>query len=671
MLEYAKNGETLPLDFDQYYIQEEWNGWEDTLHLSIPVKHPQRPDLVERLQLTDRDGGQVYVITSVDEGVNTADITAALDLDELRADMLLSYSNGSDTASGTIHKVLPANWSLIDYSSLTTRRTIEFDGATPLDIIKQCVNTYKGLAIRFNRKTRQVLLYHPATNEPSGVYYTDELNLTERPQFKGSATDFYTRLYPVGADGLTISGVNRGKAYVECHDYTDAVICRYWKDERYTDPASLLADATEMVKAAAVPARSYTCAIADLAKIDPNRYGHLSAELYQVVTLMNRERNTRVHHKVAQYCRYPHHPERNVITLSTVPGRITSRVQTAYSAVTDTAGTTEFSQRQAAAIAAATAWLTNGKGYKVERTDSAGNVVDTLYMDTPDIATAVNVLRIGQSGIGFSHNGVNGPYISAWAIDGAFNADYILAGTMQANRIKGGTLTLGGENNANGIFVMLDSAGNEIGRWNNSGVNIIGGKIKTIGTANIDGTEYASEAIMEGGHIDVKMSEFSSAAWPHSIGITYPETETINRYIARLSGQTTNGIKNGNLSLGNSNGEVTVVISGLNGTAYFTGTVTEGSDRRLKTDIRDVPDDLIDAYLALAPRLFTLIASGKPSAGLIAQEVQGTPLEELLVVRREDTDLLMLDYTSLHALALAAIQQMHTRLTALEDAHGS
>ena len=89
---------------------------------------------------------------------------------------------------------------------------------------------------------------------------------------------------------------------------------------------------------------------------------------------------------------------------------------------------------------AATAWLTNGKGYKVERRDENGNTIDTLYMDKPDINQAVNVLRVGQSGIGFSHNGVNGPYASAWTIDGRFNADFITTGSISASLIKTGSL---------------------------------------------------------------------------------------------------------------------------------------------------------------------------------------------------------------------------------------
>ena len=88
------------------------------------------------------------------------------------------------------------------------------------------------------------------------------------------------------------------------------------------------------------------------------------------------------------------------------------------------------------AVSNATAWLTNGEGYKVERRDAAGNAIDTLYMDTPDINTAQNILRIGQSGIGFSHTGVDGPYLTAWTLDGKFVADFITAGTINAALVK-------------------------------------------------------------------------------------------------------------------------------------------------------------------------------------------------------------------------------------------
>jgi hypothetical protein len=89
---------------------------------------------------------------------------------------------------------------------------------------------------------------------------------------------------------------------------------------------------------------------------------------------------------------------------------------------------------------AATAWLTNGNGYAYFRKDDMGNIIDILFLDTPDVDTAVNVLRIGQSGIGFSNNGINGPYASAWTIDGKFNADFITSGTIYGLLIKAGII---------------------------------------------------------------------------------------------------------------------------------------------------------------------------------------------------------------------------------------
>lgn len=51
-----------------------------------------------------------------------------------------------------------------------------------------------------------------------------------------------------------------------------------------------------------------------------------------------------------------------------------------------------------------------------------------------------------------------------------FIADFIVAGTMLADRIKGGTLTLGGDNNTNGTAKVLDAKGNEIIRLDKDGV---------------------------------------------------------------------------------------------------------------------------------------------------------------------------------------------------------
>lgn len=67
----------------------------------------------------------------------------------------------------------------------------------------------------------------------------------------------------------------------------------------------------------------------------------------------------------------------------------------------------------------ATTWLTSGDGFVVAHKDPiTGEWKELLFMDTADEATAHNVLRINQNGIGFSSTGVAGPYTQAWTLDG-------------------------------------------------------------------------------------------------------------------------------------------------------------------------------------------------------------------------------------------------------------
>ena len=95
-----------------------------------------------------------------------------------------------------------------------------------------------------------------------------------------------------------------------------------------------------------------------------------------------------------------------------------------------------------AAIDNATALIQGGLGgYVVMKTNANGQPEEILVMDTPDTATAVNVIRINKNGIGFSQNGYQGPFETAWTIDGHFVADFIDSGTLNANLIRSGTIT--------------------------------------------------------------------------------------------------------------------------------------------------------------------------------------------------------------------------------------
>lgn len=77
-----------------------------------------------------------------------------------------------------------------------------------------------------------------------------------------------------------------------------------------------------------------------------------------------------------------------------------------------------------------------------------------------------------------------------------FYADFIVAGTMLADRIKGGTLELGGEDNGNGIARVLNASGKEIVRLDKDGVYAIGSYVcENIGGLNRR-TEIKSGSIM-------------------------------------------------------------------------------------------------------------------------------------------------------------------------------
>ncbi len=139
------------------------------------------------------------------------------------------------------------------------------------------------------------------------------------------------------------------------------------------------------------------------------------------------------------------------------------------------------------AIQNATNWITGGRGgYVVFQLNADGQPDEILIMDTPSIETAQKVWRWNQGGLGYSKNGYDGPYETAITQDGAIVADFITAGTMMANIIKGGTLTMGGLNNGNGVVSVVNAAGQEIVRLDYTGATIKNGMMDISGIG--DGT---------------------------------------------------------------------------------------------------------------------------------------------------------------------------------------
>lgn len=439
------DGGQIPLDFDKYFIQEETNG-EDQIGFTLPLDHADYKLLAEEVQLLDAEDGQVYRITAIDEGAATANIKGKLELSPLRADMRIPYTNGSDTLAGTVEGVLPAGWTVVDHSLSTIRRTIDLDSATPEDVILGAASAFGGLAIRYKIADKAVHFYAPGDFKADGVYLTEELNLTST-NFKGSSSGLCTRLYARGKDGLTFADINGGKDYVENFSYTDKIICAYWEDERYTVAENLLEAAQKKVDASAVPVRSYSCGVVDLAKAwryeegaGSNIYAHLNIQLLTVATLLDTRRGTRIDHQVVQYKRYPHYPDLNVVTLSTKAPTITTTVKQLQDAIENPSSS--FRKQMQSLINQMAAGISGHDGGTMEITfNSDGKPNGIRWGDGDDLATSQKVLWLNLEGIAYGQNGVNGDYSTVWSFaQNGFVADWIVVGTLTANLIKTGLL---------------------------------------------------------------------------------------------------------------------------------------------------------------------------------------------------------------------------------------
>lgn len=456
------------LNVDDFYIKEQTSGL-DELIFTMSIYDENYPHVLEEAVI---EYEQPYLVKAIDAGADTAKVKCQLDLDALKATLTVGYSNGSNTLYGTVSGVLPAGWTFLDDSGSTISRTIE-GNYTPLEVIQACVDTY-GVVFRFDVKNKIVRAYTLTDFQSIGSFASRELNLTE-VNFKGKSTDFYTRLYAYGKDGLSFADINNGLPYVDYNEYSDKVICAYWEDDRYTVAENLLAAAREAVKTGGTPQRSYECSVYDLAATNPEMYSWQDFSLFSVVKLIDDIKGISLNYQVVERQVYPYYPEKNVITLSSTAPKIQNTVKNIQVELENP--NSNFRQSMQNLISSLAASITGEDGGNLRFTFNAeGQPNGIMIMDTADESTAQKILWFNLSGILYSSNGTNGPFDAVWSFaEGGFIADWIVAGTMLANIIKGGTLTLGGSGNGNGICQVLDENGNVIVKLDLNGITATAG----------------------------------------------------------------------------------------------------------------------------------------------------------------------------------------------------
>ncbi len=313
------------------------------------------------------------------------------------------------------------------------------------------------------------------------------------------ASQIITCLIPIGGEveykdelgekqkrAIDITSVNGGKDYIE-NSIAVEKYGRIWgtqKFENVTDPQKLLAKATAYLEEASTLPESVVINAVDLSLIESD------VEQFRVgywTDVSSAPHGIEQRYMLSERVINLLDPTQGSITLGRELDTFTGNVNKAQAAIS--ARVEKVAQEAIEEINRkvenATELITGGLGGYVvldninPATGEQMHPWRILVMNTPDKATATNIIQINQNGIGFSTTGINGPYRNAWTIDGNFVADFITTGTMLSDRVKGGTLEIGGSGFArDGKIVVYNASGGQIGYWDKTGLHVYEGVIE-------------------------------------------------------------------------------------------------------------------------------------------------------------------------------------------------
>lgn len=107
------------------------------------------------------------------------------------------------------------------------------------------------------------------------------------------------------------------------------------------------------------------------------------------------------------------------------------------------------------------------------------NTRKIYYLHNQTLLSESNIrIRFSQGGIAVTSNGTNpNPTWYGLTVSGEMLTNLLRSTGISFDWATGGTLTLGGYGNGKGQLLVNDASGNEVGRWNNSGISLTKGSI--------------------------------------------------------------------------------------------------------------------------------------------------------------------------------------------------
>lgn len=297
-------------------ITESLDSGDKELSFLYPITGPMTDLLKEECYI--RTKTDEFVLKSVDMGDNYNTYTASLNVEGLEAAVFVS---GFESVEKTVEECLNTafvgtGWKVKVYG-VTKRRTIrETDSTSAWNILQKALTTYR-CECSIDSLSKSVEIYE-RIGEDKGCYFMEGLNI-KKPTKKSDTYDFYTRIYPIGKDGITPAAIT-GKDYIDNFQYSKKVKPFVWKDERYTDVDSLVEDATAKLEELSRPHKEFAVEVKDLAKAkmsESNVYTDiLSYEIGDTVTLISKTGRIREKQRIVKLVRYPESPEKNTAEIS-------------------------------------------------------------------------------------------------------------------------------------------------------------------------------------------------------------------------------------------------------------------------------------------------------------------------------------------------------------------
>ena len=226
---------------------------------------------------------------------------AVLNLEDLEAKPWSSFGVTESTIADAAKLALAGSGWTVGECTVTKKRNAGILQTNALGVIQKLCTAFM-CEVVYDTKKKTVSFYEQV-GQDKGNFFLTGLNL-KRLQRKGSTYDYYTRIIPIGQDGLTIESVNDGKNYLENYQYTNKVKAYIWKDESYTDAAALKEDAEAKLKDLSKPEVSYSADIIDLARQRAG-YDDFSFSLGDTITLIDAATGIREKQRIIKLIQYP------------------------------------------------------------------------------------------------------------------------------------------------------------------------------------------------------------------------------------------------------------------------------------------------------------------------------------------------------------------------------